>query len=246
MKLKHIWVFCISLLNVALLHGQDTAVPKENQLALDSIKSQPKTPLTLRFGADLYRPIRSQFDDGYQSMEWVGDLLFKKNTFIAFEWGTADLTKQTEQVNFTTKGFYYKLGLEYNMYKNWEGMNNHVTLGFRFARSNFSQTLNEYTILDRTPFWEGFDSPVNTGYSTGERPNLSALWIEAVVSFKVQLFKNTYLGLGLRLHRLINDTPPENFDNIYIPGFNKKTVENNFGASFNYTLTYSIPFKFKK
>jgi hypothetical protein len=45
---------------------------------------------------------------------------------------------------------------------------------------------------------------------------------------------------------LLKDKIPENFDNIYIPGFNKKTEENNFGAGFNYTLTYSIPFRSKK
>ncbi|MGI9540645.1 MAG: DUF6048 family protein, partial [Flavobacteriaceae bacterium] len=30
------------------------------------------------------------------------------------------------------------------------------------------------------------------------------------------------------------------------PGFNQKTDENKFGASFNYTLTYNIPFATKK
>ena len=54
------------------------------------------------------------------------------------------------------------------------------------------------------------------------------------------------MGLSLRLNRLLSDKVPENFDNIYIPGFNKKTEDNKFGAGFNYTLTYSIPFASKK
>jgi len=62
----------------------------------------------------------------------------------------------------------------------------------------------------------------------------------------VQLLKNIYMGLSLRLNRLLNDKLPENFDNIYIPGFNKKTEDNIFGAGFNYTLTYSLPFGSKK
>jgi hypothetical protein len=49
------------------------------------------------------------------------------------------------------------------------------------------------------------------------------------------------MGISLRLNRLLGDKIPENFDNVYIPGFNKKTEENKFGAGFNYTLTYSIP-----
>ena len=44
-------------------------------------------------------------------------------------------TKQSEQINFTTSGSYYKIGIDYNMYDNWEGMNNNVHLGFRIASS---------------------------------------------------------------------------------------------------------------
>jgi hypothetical protein len=54
------------------------------------------------------------------------------------------------------------------------------------------------------------------------------------------------MGLSLRLNRLLNDKLPENFDNIYIPGFNKKTEDNIFGAGFNYTLTYSLPLRSRK
>ena len=45
---------------------------------------------------------------------------------------------------------------------------------------------------------------------------------------------------------LLNDKIPSNFDNIYIPGFNKKTQDNVFGAGFNYTLTYNFSLLSKK
>ena len=85
----------------------------------------------------------------------------------------------------------------------------------------------------------------SSGFATGERSNLNAFWLEVIAGFKVEVVNNIYLGLSLRLNRLISDTVPDNFDNIHIPGFNKKTEDNKFGASFNYTLTYNIPFKFK-
>ena len=31
------------------------------------------------------------------------------------------------------------------------------------------------------------------------------------------------MGFSLRLNRLMSDIRPDNFDNLYIPGFNKKT-----------------------
>ena len=63
---------------------------------------------------------------------------------------------------------------------------------------------------------------------------------------KVKIISNFYLGFSFRLNRLINHVSPENFDNLYIPGFNKKTDENNWGGGFNYTITYSIPINLSK
>ena len=62
----------------------------------------------------------------------------------------------------------------------------------------------------------------------------------------METFKNVYLGLSLRLNKLLSDKKPDNFGNLFIPGFNKVTDENTFGSGFNYTLTYSIPLKKRK
>jgi hypothetical protein len=245
MKIVRIWVFFISLLGGLYggLGQQEEVLPS---IVADSLEVKEKIPLTLRFGADLYRIVRSQTSDDFNGFEAVADLRVGEKFFLALELGNVETTKQVEQVNFTTEGTYLKVGFDYNMYENWEGMDNHVTVGLRFASSSHSQFLNNYTVLDRTRFWPSSDIPISTGYATGERPNLNAQWFEVVVGFKVQLLKNIYMGLSLRLNRLLNDKLPENFDNIYIPGFNKKTEDNIFGAGFNYTLTYSLPFGSKK
>ena len=244
MKHVRIWVFYISLLgSFQLGFGQLEEVSVQ---PVDSLTVKEKTPLSLRFGLDLYRIIRSQTTDDFNGFEVIGDLRLNQNFFIALELGAIESTQQIEQVNFTTNGTYYKLGFDYNMFENWEGMDNHVTVGLRYATSSHDQFLNNYTLLDRTRFWEGSNRPISNGFATGLRPNLNAQWFEVAVGFKVQLLKNIYMGLSLRLNRLLNDKIPENFDNIYIPGFYKKTEDNNFGAGFNYTLTYRLPLRFKK
>ena len=106
--------------------------------------------------------------------------------------------------------------------------------------------LNSFTILDRTRYWSTSDLPVTNWFATGERSDLNSLWFEVVLNFKVQIIKNIYSGVSLRLNRLISDKIPSNFDNIYIPGFNKKTQDNVFGAGFNYTLTYNFSLLSKK
>ena len=244
MKHVRIWVFYISLLGgFPLGYGQQEEIPVQ---PIDSLEVKEKVPLSLRFGFDLYRIIRSQTTDDFNGFEVVGDLRLSQNFFIALELGAIESTQQIEQVNFTTNGTYYKLGFDYNMFENWEGMDNHVTIGLRYATSSHDQFLNNYTLLDRTRFWVGSNMLISNGFATGSRPNLNAQWLEVAVGFKVQLLKKIYMGLSLRLNRLLNDKIPENFDNIYIPGFYKKTENNNFGAGFNYTLTYRLPLRFRK
>src|SRR6056300_348394 len=138
MKLLHIWVFCISLLTGVLsVYGQEIAsVDSLQTQVLDSVQLKQKTPLSLRFGADLYRIIRSRASDDFQGYEAVADLRIRENLFLAAEVGNEERTLQVEQVNFTTKGTYYKIGFDLNMYDNWEGMDNHVILGIRLASSS--------------------------------------------------------------------------------------------------------------
>jgi|TARA_B110000285_G_scaffold235248_1_gene315836 hypothetical protein len=249
MKKLHIWVFYISLLGFGfpLLAKEYVKDLKYQNIALkDSLSNSENAPLGLRFGLDLYRIGLTQFSDDYNGLELVSDFKIGKELYLALELGLEETTKQLDQVNFTTNGTYYKLGFDYNMYKNLVGLNNQVHLGLRFATSSHSHILNNYTLLERTPYWPNSASAITNGFATGERPNLNAQWIEFVAGFKVQLLKNIYLGLSLRLNRLISDTVPDNFDNLYIPGFNQKTDENKFGAGFNFTLTYNLPFSFKK
>ncbi|PWH10410.1 hypothetical protein DEJ39_06570 [Bacteroidetes bacterium SCGC AAA795-G10] len=242
MKLTHTWVFYISLLSIYNSVGQEN----ENIIINDSLNLKKEKSINLRVGFDMYRIILSRVSDDFDGFEIVGDLKVSEDFFIALELGNLNTTKQVEQVNFTTKGNYFKVGFDYNMFENLEGMNNHITLGTRIGSSRHDQTLNSYTILDRTRYWSNSDLPITNGFATGKRPDLNALWFEIVLNFKVQILKNIYTGISLRLNRLMSDKIPSNFDNIYIPGFNKKTQDNVFGAGFNYTLTYNFSLLPKK
>jgi len=233
MKKLRIWVFYISILGygfpiLAQEEHQESSSKKE--VLKNSMSPSKKAALSLRFGLDLYRISLTQFSNDYSGLELVGDFKISKEFYLAVEIGREETTKQSEQVNFTTDGSYYKLGFDYNMYENLAGLNNQVHLGLRFATSNYLHVLNKYTLLDRTPFWPNSANEITNGFATGKRDDLNAQWLEFVAGFKVQLLKNIYLGLSIR----------------YIPGFNQKTDENKFGAGFNYTLTYKIPLSFKK
>jgi hypothetical protein len=190
----------------------------------------------LRIGIDILQPIYSLFSDDSKGLEFVADMRVYKSIFAALEFGYNDKTSTEDYMNFTTNGTYFKIGGNYNAYKNWAGMNNEIYVGIRYGHSSFSQTLNSYT-----PNVYGTYFDPNTIYSDTEYPDLTANWIEFVTGMKVETFKNLYLGFSLNFKVLINSKEPENFQNLFIPGFNNVSV-NNMGFGFNYTVSYLIPF----
>lgn len=249
MKRVITWLYCISSFCISFNGMAQEASSNASQeavllVASDSIIKKKPAPLALRFGVDLYKPILFAASKDYSGLELVGDLVVYKNFYAALEIGSEEKTIQSEQTNFSTKGTYFKVGFDYNMFENSAGMNNQVYVGLRYGKSIHSQTVNNYSLYSNHHSWP--ETLITDGSAIGERSGLSASWFEVVLGIKVQVLNNFYMGLSVRLHRLLKDETPDNFDNLYIPGFNKKTDENSFGAGFNYTLTYSIPIRFKK
>ena len=200
----------------------------------------------LRVGADISRLILSFADEDYTGVELVGDYRLTQKLYLAAEIGNEEKT-QTEGLgntvlyNFTTSGSYLKVGAEINTYENWFGMNNSITLGGRYAVASFSQTLNNYNIFDSNRLFnpDGFLEGAQPGE---EFSGLTASWLELVVGTKVELFANIYVGMSARLGFLVTNKEEERFPNLWIPGFNKVTDGSNFGVSYNYSISYLIPF----
>ena len=194
----------------------------------------------LRVGLDLHRLSKSFYDKDYEGLEIVGDYRVSKKFYIAGELGNEDKTVDDDRFNFTTKGTYFKVGFDYNAYENWLDMENMIYAGMRYGVSSFSQTLNTYTIYDPTNYY-GENTVVS-----GEKFNgLTASWLEVVGGVKAKIINNLYLGFSVRINYLVSDKKPDNFDNLYIPGFNR-TYDGKFGAGFNYTMSYMIPLYKKK
>lgn len=206
----------------------------------DTVKPAKIDRYGLRAGIDLYRLGRSLFDKNYKGTEIVGDLRLTKKYYLAGEFGHEEKNTAESMVNYSTNGNYFKLGVDYNTYENWVGMENMITLGLRYGVSSFSQTLNSYEVYNPDHYFQ----EETTAISGQKYSGLSAHWLEFVAGVKTKVFNNFFLGFSLRLNHLVHNEKPENFDNLYIPGFNK-TYSGNFGVGFNYTATYFIPV-FKK
>ena len=194
----------------------------------------------LRLGIDLSRPTITFFEPEYTGFEIVGDYRITQNLYLAAELGNEKRNRQEDLYNFTTSGSYLKFGLDYNTYGNWNDEFNLIYIGGRLAYSNFSQTLNNYQIYDSNRYWNPDDFVTGSSEAI-TYAGLSAVWLEFVLGVKAELFANIYLGGSVRLGAYITNDEPDNFRNLFIPGFNKVTDAARFGIGYNFSLSYFIP-----
>ncbi len=193
----------------------------------------------LRVGIDLYNPISTFIDDNRKGLELVGDYRISKKWYVAAELGYLENTRAEDFINFTTDGQYIKAGVDYNAYENWLDMENLIYIGFRYGFSTFNQTLNS-AFSTNDPFFptQQVETPV-------KYDNLNAQWAEFVVGIKAEVLHNVFMGFSFSGKKMISTKEPDNFKNLFVPGFNR-VFFNNSGFGLNYTVSYLIPLYKKK
>ena len=234
MKILPILLFFISTLFATL----DTVAQENLEKTQDTIVQ--KTKYGLRFGLDLSKPLRSVLEDGYQGVELLADFRIQDRFYLAAEIGNEKKDYDAPNINALTKGSYLKVGINYNAYLNWAGMTNEIFTGLRYGFSSFSQELLGYEIYSTNQSFPATYVTQNIEYG-----GLTAHWAEFMLGVKTQVFTNVYLSLNLQLKRKIYETELENFDNLYIPGFNTTNDFSDWGVGYGYNLTYLLPV-FKK
>lgn len=204
----------------------------------DTISSPMK--YGFRVGVDLAKPIRSLVDKDYSGFEILADFRLSKKFYLAGEFGSEQKERFESNLNSSTKGSYLKVGFDYNAYENWLGMSNAIHAGLRYGFSTFTQDLFAYTIYTTNQ-----DLPPSSRVEPVEFSGLTAHWIEFVLGLKAEIVNNLYLSINVQLKRKIAFDQPDNFDNLYVPGFNRTYDESTFGVGYGYTVSYLIPI-FKK
>ncbi|MSP84669.1 MAG: hypothetical protein EXR18_02420 [Flavobacteriaceae bacterium] len=228
--MKHTSKFTFSIILILL-----SFLVNAQQKKTDSIPPKIER-FGIRVGADLFKLTRSFYDKNYKGIEFVGDYRLTKNYYLAAELGNENKTTEDDRINSTAKGTYIKVGFDYNSYENWLDMRNMVFIGLRYGASTFSQQLNTYKLYNTSTYF-----PEAATIISGQKFNgLSAQWFEVVVGMKAEVLKNIYVSFSVRMNRTLSNTKPENFDNLYIPGFNR-TYNGDFGVGFNYTVSYFLP-----
>ncbi len=244
MKVRPISIYIIKTVLLYLLFcsptfAQNDTIPEATTNVTDTTKVQLK--YGLRVGADLSKIINSFVNDEFSGFEIMGDFRLTRRWYIAGEFGVQEQTTIEDFLNITTKGTYIKAGADYNAYDNWYGMENMIYGGFRIAGSTFSQSLNSYGVYSRTQYW----TPQFSSDEVIKQSGLTAFWAEFIVGLKAEVLNNLFLGANIQFKYMITQDQPDDFNNLYIPGFNKTYESSNFGFGFGYNVSYLIPI-FKK
>jgi hypothetical protein len=229
MKRKHIFLLLISyfVLFPSVSFGQVEQVT-------DSLDYKEK--FGLRLGIDITKPIRTLIEKTYQGFELTGDYRLYKDYYVAGELGNEKNVISEPNVTAQAKGSYLKLGINYNAYENWRGMENLIYAGLRYGFATFSSELREYSIYSGNSY---FEPDIRT--EPQEFNNLTASWVELQLGIKVEVLNNVFLGTHVQLKRRITQTLPSNFDNLYIPGFHRTYDDSNIGVGYGYSISYLIP-----
>lgn len=233
MKEQHTLKYFIRL-SFLLLVSFSTMAQTETEPTLDSLRI--KKEYGLRVGLDLSKPIRTFFDDDYTGFEVVADFRLSEDLYIAGEFGIEEKAMVTDYLDVTATGSYFKAGVDYNVYTNWLDMDNMIYGGVRVGASTFKQTLNSFTIYQTNHYWEPLTSNDSVEFS-----GLSALWTEVIIGIKAEMLNNLYMGLNIQFKYMLSQDQPDNFENLFVPGYNRTYDSGRFGFGYSYAITYRIP-----
>lgn len=200
----------------------------------DSITYKDRYGVT--FGVDLSKVGRTALEEDFSGFEVFADYRYNEKLYIAAELGYDDNIYTEENLVSNTKGSYFKVGFNYNSYDNWIGMQNLIYAGLRFGTASFSHDLTEYTIYTRDTFFE-------PDIRTEERSfnSLTATWVEFKAGIRVEVIKNIFMGANVQLKMQTSATTLNNFDHLYIPGFNRTYDSSKIGTGWGYSISYMIP-----
>lgn len=234
MKPHHIFPLLISLLFLG-----SNALTAQEEAPVETVEDSIvyKEQYGLRIGIEITRPVRTFFEDDFKGFELLGDYRIYEDYYLAAEIGNAQKLMNEPNVVANYKGSYIKVGANYNAYNNWQGMQNSIFVGLRYGFSTFSSELLEYSIYTQDNY---FEPDIRT--DPKEYNNLTASWLELQLGVKVEILNNLYLGAHVALKRRITQTTPLNFDNLYIPGFNRTYDGSTYGTGYGYSISYLIPF----
>ena len=190
----------------------------------------------LRLGVDISKPLRAVLDDDYTGITLTADYRLTSKIYISAEVGREELSRDTPSLTYTSSGTYFLAGADYNFYTNWAGEDNMLYGGFYVGYSSLEQTLDSFQIATQSPILnpDRIEEPLTS-------EDLSLVYVHLRLGFKYEVLPNFYMGLHVGVSRSVSETVPDEYANLYAPGFGRTYDFSKFGVGYGYVLSYRIP-----
>ena len=235
MKIRNMFRYSIKILLVLIFSLPLSSQNDTNKNSNDSLVFKEK--YGLRLGLDLSKLGKSAFETNYTGFEINGDYRLTKRLYISGDLGYEDKKTNTDYLSSSASGGYLKAGIDFNLYNNWKGMENLIFSGLRLGISNFTQKRIQYTIYDTfNQTWGQIENQQSIDYN-----DMTSSWVELLFGVKTEILNNLFLGFNIQLKVRMTEIIPNNFENIYIPGFGKTYDSTKIGTGLNYSISYLIP-----
>ena len=190
----------------------------------------------LRVGMDVNRPFQYLWTKGDRyGSEFSVDMELWPNLFPVFESGYDVMKINTNYIDYTGKGSYSRIGIDYNFLQA-ENQNDKNILfgGLRYGFSLANQQVNHYLI---DSYW---------GPTEGQYGNQRyfAHWVEFMIGIKGEILHNFYMGWTVRGKIQLKNKDLGIPAAYFIPGFGK--AAKGFNLDFTYSVYYNLPWDFRK
>lgn len=210
------------------LNVESKEILKSSTEKLDSIKPKSKQG-NLFIAGDLFSPVLGSFSDkkGWQAM--LTYRVYKKWHLVA-EYGREKNHYDELDWDINVDGNVYKFGFNWFISQDYENPSNGFYTGFRFALSQYKQTINAYPIRD------SHNQVIQ--FASMPTADVSAYWVEILAGARVKLIHNFYADFSVRPEIYVGSKKQENLDPLVIPGYGRDVGPINF--SIFWGLSYKL------
>lgn len=217
--------------------------PKEQKKEVDEEAFPLYNGVTV--SVDLWGIGSKAFGSDFLSSEVAVDVNLKNRFFPIVELGYGGTDAWNDNgTHYKSNAPYFRIGMNYNaLFK--KKFKNYLFVGLRYAMSSFKYDIATLSVDDPIygggignpnqvdDIWGG-SLPFNHKGMKG-----SMQWFEFCVGIRAHIWKELYMGWGLRFKFRTSSSTGEYGDPWYVPGFGKYG-SNTMGVT--YTITYKLPF----
>lgn len=195
-------------------------------------------------GVDLWGPGSKLVGSDFMSAEASVTADLKHRYFPTIELGYGQADKWNDNgIHYQSGAPYFRIGMDYNaLYNKKHG--HAILVGLRYAMTSFKYDIEALSIDD--PIYGGsvgnpnLEDDIWGGSTPYNHPGMkgSMHWVEICAGIRAHIWKNLYMGWGLRLRYRLSASSDTYGDPWYVPGFGKygaKTV------GVNYSIVYKLP-----